>query len=57
MEGRTERIRKDLDDAEPAKTEATGIREEYSRQLADAKSEAGRIIEEARQAADAVRRI
>lgn len=56
METRTERIRKDLDEAESAKTEATGIREEYSRQLADAKSEAGRIIEEARQAADAVRR-
>lgn len=56
MEDRTERIRKDLDEAEVAKTEATGIREEYSRQLADAKSEAGRIIEEARQAADAVRR-
>jgi F-type H+-transporting ATPase subunit b len=56
MEGRTERIRKDLDEAEGAKTEADRIREEYSRQLADAKSEAARIIEEARQAADAVRR-
>jgi F-type H+-transporting ATPase subunit b len=56
MEDRTERIRKDLDEAEGAKTEADRIREDYSRQLADAKSEAGRIIEEARQAADAVRR-
>lgn len=56
LEDRTERIRKDLDEAESAKTEATGIREEYSRQLADAKSESARIIEEARQAADAVRR-
>ena len=56
MEERTERIRKDLDEAENAKTEADRIREEYSRQLADAKSEAGRIIEEARQAADSVRR-
>ncbi|MEA3020061.1 MAG: F-type H+-transporting ATPase subunit b [Actinomycetota bacterium] len=56
MEDRTERIRKDLDEAETAKTEATGIREEYARQLADAKTESARIIEEARQAADTVRR-
>ena len=56
MEDRTERIRKDLDEAENAKTEADRIREDYSAQLADAKSEAARIIEEARQAADAVRR-
>ena len=56
MEQRTERIRKDLDEAEGAKTEAVGIREEYARQLADAKAEAGRIIEEARQAAEALKR-
>jgi F-type H+-transporting ATPase subunit b len=56
MEDRTERIRKDLDEAENAKTEADRISEDYSRQLADAKSEAARIIEEARQAADSVRR-
>jgi len=56
MDDRTERIRKDLDEAEGAKTEADRIREDYARQLADAKAEAGRIIEEARQAADSVRR-
>ena len=56
MEERTERIRGDLDAAETAKTEAVGIREEYARQLADAKTESARIIEEARQAADSVRR-
>jgi F-type H+-transporting ATPase subunit b len=56
MEDRTERIRKELDEAEGAKSEADRIREDYSRQLADAKSEAARIIEEARQAADSVRR-
>jgi F-type H+-transporting ATPase subunit b len=56
MDDRTERIRKDLDEADGAKTEADRIREDYSRQLADAKAEAGRIIEEARQAADGVRR-
>jgi F-type H+-transporting ATPase subunit b len=56
MDERTERIRGDLDAAESAKTEAVGIREEYARQLADAKAEAARIIEEARQAADTVRK-
>ena len=56
MEARTERIRSDLDAAENAKTEATGVLDGYKAQLADAKSEAGRIIEEARQAADALKK-
>ena len=56
MEDRTERIRKDVEEAEQIRSEADRIREDYSRQLADAKSEAARIIEEARQAADSVRR-
>jgi len=56
MEARTERIRSDLDAAEHAKTEATGVLDGYKAQLADAKSEAGRIIEEARQAADALKK-
>jgi len=56
MEARTERIRADLDAAENAKTEATGVLDGYKAQLADAKSEAGRIIEEARQAADALKK-
>lgn len=56
MDTRTERIRADVDAAENAKAEADRIRQEYSAQLADAKSEAARIIEEARQAADSVRR-
>jgi F-type H+-transporting ATPase subunit b len=56
MEGRTERIRADLDAAEAAKGSADSLLNDYKAQLADAKSEAGRIIEEARQAADALRR-
>jgi F-type H+-transporting ATPase subunit b len=56
MEQRTERIRKDLDDADRAKSEAVWIREEYAKQLADAKAESARIIEEARQSADSVRK-
>ena len=56
MEARTERIRSDLEGAESAKVEAQQVLDEYRAQLADAKSESGRIIEEARQAADGVRR-
>ena len=56
MDARTERIRSSLDEAEQAKTDAQSILEDYQRQLADARSEAARIIEEARQTADALRR-
>lgn len=56
MNARAERIRNSLDEAERTKTEAQTILDEYQRQLADAKNEAARIVEEARQAADAMRR-
>ncbi len=56
MEDRTERIRQSLDSAEQAKTDAQGVLEEYQRQLADAKNESNRIIEEARQTAESLRR-
>ena len=56
MNARTERIRADLDAAESAKTEAVGVLDGYKAQLADAKAESGRIIEEARQAADALKK-
>ena len=56
MEARTERIRESLSTAEQAKTEAQSVLDEYQRQLADAKNESNRIIEEARQTAEALRR-
>jgi F-type H+-transporting ATPase subunit b len=56
MEGRTERIRSSLEEAEHAKAEAERVLDEYRRQLAEARSEAGRVIEESRQQADALRR-
>ena len=56
MAGRTERIRTDLETAEAAKADAQRVLDEYRAQLADAKTEAGRIIEEARQQADALKR-
>ncbi len=56
MQARTDRIKADLDAAEAAKTEAVGVLDSYRADLADAKAEAGRIIEAARQAADALKR-
>lgn len=56
MAARTERIRADLDAAEQAKSEATSVLDGYRAELAGAKAEAGRIIEEARQAADALKK-
>jgi F-type H+-transporting ATPase subunit b len=56
MDDRTERIRNDLDQAERQRTEADTLLSEYRAQLADAKNESARIIEEARQQADALKR-
>ncbi len=55
MDGRSERIRQSLDEAERAKSEAQTVLEDYRRQLSDARNESARIIEEARQAADKLR--
>jgi len=56
MKAREDRIKDDLEGAEGAKAEAETVLNEYRAQLADARAEAGRIIDEARQAADQVRR-
>lgn len=56
MEARTERIRADLQAAQSQRDEAEGVLAEYRAQLNDARAEAGRIIEEARQAADGLKR-
>ncbi|HEY4377823.1 MAG TPA: F0F1 ATP synthase subunit B, partial [Acidimicrobiales bacterium] len=56
MEGRTQKIAKDLEEAEAQRTGAEGILAEYKAQLADAKTESARIIDEARQSADAMRK-
>lgn len=55
MNARTERIRSDLDAAEAQRTEAGTILADYQAQLADARTQSARIIEEARQAADEVK--
>src|SRR5204862_2068500 len=56
MDDRAERIRSNIDQAEKVRTEAETILTEYQSQLADAKNEANRIIEEARQTAESLRR-
>ena len=55
MDARTQRIQGDLDAAEAQRTEAASILTQYQAQLADARAESARIIEEARQSADEVK--
>jgi F-type H+-transporting ATPase subunit b len=56
MNDRTEKIRGDIQAAEQQRAEADQVLAEYRSQLNDARAEAGRIIEEARQAADQIKR-
>jgi len=56
IQDREDHIKADLERAESAKVEAESSLADYQRQLADARNEAGRIIEEARLAADQVRK-
>jgi F-type H+-transporting ATPase subunit b len=56
MNARTEKIRTDLQTAETQREEADSLLAEYRAQLNDARSEAGQIIEEARQASDQIKR-
>ncbi|QYG94595.1 F0F1 ATP synthase subunit B [Iamia sp. SCSIO 61187] len=55
MNDRTEKIRGDIEGAEASKAEADKVLAQYHAQLADARNESARILEEARQDADAVR--
>ena len=55
METRQEAIAGELSSAEKAKAEAESLRTDYQAQLSEARAEAGRIIEEARKAADQMR--
>ena len=55
MAARTERVRSDLGAAEKARAEADTLLADYRAQLADARNESNRMIEEARRSADALR--
>jgi F-type H+-transporting ATPase subunit b len=56
LEDRTAKIAGDISAAESQRTEADQILADYKAQLADAKNESARIIEEARQSADAMKK-
>ncbi|MGQ0825258.1 MAG: F0F1 ATP synthase subunit B [Actinomycetota bacterium] len=56
MAQREDRIRADLERAETARAEGEAVLAQYQALVANARNEAGQIIEEARQAADQVRR-
>jgi F-type H+-transporting ATPase subunit b len=56
LKDREDRIRGDLERAEQARVEAETSLDEYRRQLAEARTEANAIIEQARESADEVRR-
>ena len=55
MDRRAEKIRSDLDAAEQARSEALEVKAGYEAELADARAEAGRIIDAARDDAEQVR--
>ena len=56
LDARADRIRTDLESAEAQRVESEGILAEYRAQLADARTESARIIEETRQTADEFKR-
>jgi F-type H+-transporting ATPase subunit b len=56
LEQRRQKIQGDLEKAEQAKTEADELLADYRQQLAGARDEANRVIEEARKTAEALRR-
>lgn len=55
FENRTNAIQGQLEEAERVKREADQIQEQYRAQLADARNEGNRVIEEAKRTAEAVR--
>ena len=56
LQDREDKIKGDLEHAESVRTQADTELADYQRQLADARNDAGQIIEEARQAAETVRK-
>jgi len=56
LDRRSETIKKSIDDAEKQRAESKKLMEDYQKQLADARNEAGKIIEEARQLGEQVRK-
>jgi F-type H+-transporting ATPase subunit b len=56
LDRRSEAIKKSIDEAEKQRAEAKKLLEDYQKQIADARNEAGKVIEEARQLGERVRK-
>ncbi len=56
LDRRSESIRKSIEEAEKQRAEAKKLMDDYQKQLAEARNEAGKIIEEARQLGERVRK-
>jgi F-type H+-transporting ATPase subunit b len=56
LDRRGESIKKSIEEAEKQRAEAKKLMDDYQKQLADARNEAGKIIEEARQLGERVRK-
>jgi len=56
LDRRSQTIKQSLDQAEKSRAEAKKLMDDYQKQLADARNEAGKIIEEARQLGERVRK-
>lgn len=55
LDDRTQSIQKDIDDAENAKREAEELRQQYENSISEAREEAGKILREAHEYAEAER--
>ena len=55
MDKRSETIRESLEKAEDTRVEAERLMEEYKQQMAEARQEAGRIVEQGRKVADSMK--
>ena len=56
LEKRGQTIKQALDDAEKSRVDGKKLLEDYQKQLADARTEAGKLMEEARQIGEQVRK-
>ena len=56
LDSRGQKIKQSIDDAEKSRAEAKKLMEDYQKQIADARTEAGKVIEEARQIGERVRK-
>jgi F-type H+-transporting ATPase subunit b len=56
LDRRGETIKKSIDDAEKSRADAKKLMEDYQKQIAEARTEAGKVIEEARQLGERVRK-